>query len=307
MELRLLRSFLVLAEQRHFGRASRALGLSQPALSKQLRQLEEEIGASLLDRSRHGAALTPMGRWFAEEVRLLVRRSDELLLQARRAAGGEVGSLSVGFGIATLELVPALVARFRLSHPGVDVKLREMDTASELEALRRGQLDVGFVRLPVGADLESLPVLEEQMVLVVPGQQGQAGRPASLARFASEPFVMLARERAPRFHDHALELCAAAGFRPRIVQEVSEMPTVLAMVAAGSGVALVPSSVTRMRVGGFSWRTLATASARWTIGAVWLRTGSDRLACDFVQLLRSELSSLRGGRANRLARRLPAQ
>ncbi len=287
MDLRALRSFATLAEQQHFGRAAKALALSQPALSKQLRRLEEEIGAPLLDRGRHGASLTQLGRWFADEARRLIQQADQLLIRSQRAALGEIGLLKVGFGIATLELVPQIIARFRARYPGVDVELHDMPTADQFEALNQGRLDVGFVRLPAGAGLESLRVLDERIVLAQSSTRRRASGAIDLADLAAEPFVMLAC--APHFHAHAMELCAEAGFRPRIVQEVNELTAVLAMVAAGSGVALVPASARRMRPRGVSYHALASRTATWTVGAAWLRRRKDRLLHAFLELVRREV------------------
>src|SRR5262245_31417174 len=128
MELSRLRSFIVLAERLHFGEAARLLHLSQPALIKQIRQLEDEVGAPLFDRGRHGARLTEVGSLFAEEARRLVQQAEAALELGRRAARGEVGRLAIGFGFSTVTLVPRVISKFRLRHPGVEIELRDMST-----------------------------------------------------------------------------------------------------------------------------------------------------------------------------------
>lgn len=290
MEMRLLRSFQVLAEQRHFGRAARALHLSQPALTKQVRQLEEEVGAPLFVRGRHGARLTQLGQLFAEEVAPLLHHSDRVRDRVRRAARGELGELRLGFGIATRLLVPRLVSRFRRAHPQVQVTLRDMSTPAQLDALERGGLDVGFVRLPLDRRLAHIPVVEDRLVLAVP-----EARRAELARrppreLRDEAFVELAAERSPSFHAHVLRVCARYGFRPRVVQSATEFFTVLALVSAGMGIALVPSATIGTRVEGVAYLPLAAPEALWRVGAAWLPGTRNPVRDAFLDLLREELA-----------------
>jgi DNA-binding transcriptional LysR family regulator len=295
MDLRLLRSFQALAEQGHFGRAARALRVSQPALSKQVRQLEEEVGAPLFARGRHGAQLTEVGRMFADEVAPLLRHADRVLERGQRAARGELGVLRLGFGIATRLLVPRLVSRFRSAHPAVQVTLQDMSSPDQLEALAGGALDVGFVRLPVEGPLVHLPVVEDRLVLAVP-----EGRRADLARrapqgLADEPFVELGAARSPSFHAHVLRVCTALGFRPRVAQSATEFFTVLALVAAGMGVAVVPRAVTVTRIEGVTYLPLPVPEARWRVGAAWTPGARSPIRDAFLVLLRETLA--RGGQA----------
>jgi DNA-binding transcriptional LysR family regulator len=290
MEIRLLRSFQVLAEQGNFGRAARALHLSQPALSKQVRQLEEEVGAALFDRGRHGARLTPVGDLLAADVGPLLGHAEGVLQRLRRAARGETGELRLGFGVATRLLVPRLVPRFRRAHPQVDVSLRDMSSPDQLDALERGTLDLGFVRLPVERGLAIFPVVEDRLVLAVP-----EGRRAELARvsprdLADEPFVEIAPSRSSSLHAHVLRVCASYGFRPRVVQSATELFTVLALVAAGMGLAIVPSSVKTSWVDGIAYLGLKNPEARWRVGAAWDPATRKPVRDAFVALLRDDLA-----------------
>jgi len=280
----------VLAEHGHFGRAARSLHLSQPALTKQVQQLEEEVGAPLFVRGRHGAQLTPVGRLFAQEVAPLLRHADRVLDRGRRAARGEVGELRLGFGVATRLLVPRLVTRFRQAHPEVQVTLQDMSTPNQLEALASGTLDVGFVRLPVEGPLAHLPVVEDRLVLAVPEWRAieLASRPSPTLR--GEPFVELGASRSPSFHDHVLRVCDAYGFRPRVAQSATEFFTVLALVAAGMGVAIVPRSVTQTQVEGVVYLPLAVPEARWRVGAAWTLGGPSPARDAFLALLREHLA-----------------
>jgi DNA-binding transcriptional LysR family regulator len=305
MEIRLLRSFQVLAEQRHFGRAAGALHLSQPALTKQVRQLEDEVGAPLFVRGRHGARLTQVGRLFAEEVAPLLQHADRVLDRARRAGRGELGELRLGFGVVTRHLVPRLVSRFRRAHPQVQVTLRDMSTPSQVDALERGTLDVGFVRLPLERRLAHLPVVEDRLVLAVP-----EARRAELARrpprdLRDEAFVELSAERSPSFHAHVLRVCAAYGFRPRVVQVASEFFTVLALVSAGMGVAVVPAATIGTRGEGVAYLPLDVPEARWRVGAAWVPSTRSPVRDAFLDLLRESLARAGAPSGRPLARGSP--
>jgi DNA-binding transcriptional LysR family regulator len=299
MELRLLRSFMALSEFEHFGRASRAIHISQPALTKQVRQLEQEVGGPLFIRGRHGAQLTPVGRLFAAEVGPLLRHADQVLGQVRRASRGEIGELRLGFGIATRLLVPRLVTRFRRLRPGVLVTLQDTSTPLQLEALAEGTLDVGFVRLPVEPPLAHLPVVEERLVLAVPEPRREELARRSPATLAVEPFVELGATRSPSFHAHVLRVCAAYGFRPIVAQSATEFFTVLALVAAGMGVAVVPSAVTTTRVPGVAYLPLAVPEAAWRVGAAWQPAAPSPARDAFLALLKEHLARGRGRQEGR--------
>jgi DNA-binding transcriptional LysR family regulator len=306
MEIRLLRSFQVLAEQGHFGRAARALHLSQPALSKQVRLLEDGLGAPLFVRGRHGAQLTRFGRLFADEVAPLLRHADRVLDRAQRAARGELGELRLGFGITTRLLVPRLVSRFRRAHPQVHVALQDMSSPAQIDALEHGALDVGFVRLPVERPLALLPVVEDRLVLAVP-----EGRRTELARRApqdlrDEAFVELstAPPGSPSYQAHVLRVCARYGFRPRVVQSASDFFTVLALVSAGMGIAVVPRAAAAARVEGVAYLGLDVPEARWRVGAAWMPGKRNAVREAFLSLLRDELGRP-GAPAGRASSRAP--
>jgi len=290
MELTRLRSFIVLAERLHFGEAARLLRLSQPALSKQIRQLEDEVGAPLFDRGRHGARLTEVGRLFAEEARRLVQQAEAALEQGRRAARGEVGRLAIGFGFSTVTLVPRVISKFRLRHPGVEIELRDMSTPEQIDALRAGRIHIGFVRLPAERGLRQLPVLEDRLVLALPAQGKVGYKPGDLSESRDSPFIMLRRGLSLSLYEHTIRLCARYGFHPRVVQEANEFPTVLGLVAAGLGVALVPESQLRTQIEEITIQRIGDRAAHWQVGAAWRREKGSPLTAEFLALLSEELS-----------------
>lgn len=290
MDIRELRSFVLLAGQLHFGRAARLLNLSQPALTKQIRRLEEELGASLFERGRHGTVLSAFGRDFLREARLAVAGFDRLLERAKGAAAGETGTLEIGFGFHTLDLVPPLIVKLRQLAPGIEVGLRDMSTAEQVEALESGRLDLGFVRLPVEKDFRILPVIRDRLVLV---SSPAAPLPAdtALKDCRERAFVSISQERAPGFYGHMLSLCAKHGFHPRVVQQVPEFTTALALVQAGLGVAIIPESVGTSRFPGMRVHPLRDKEAGWAVGAAWRKENTNPALGKFLGLLEAEMKN----------------
>ncbi len=288
MEVHQLRSFVALAERLHFGETAKALHVSQPALTKRLRQLESGVGAPLLERGRHGARLTGVGRLFLPEAQALVQAWDAAERRIQRAAAGDLGTLQVGFGFHTYELVPRVVARLKKAAPGVHVCLRDMSTGEQVAELQAGTLDVGFVRLPVGPGLETLPVVEDELVVAsartLPASPGQF----RLKACAEDPFVLLSRQRSPTFRRHVERLCAKGGFAPRVLQETNDIPTLLALVRAGIGLGFVPLSACRPRPVGIRIHRLRDREACWPVGAAWRAGETSPLRERFLTMLRRE-------------------
>jgi DNA-binding transcriptional LysR family regulator len=278
-----LRSFVVLAEQLHFGKSAKLLNISQPALSKQIRGLEEKIRGPVLVRNRREVRLTAAGTLLYQEGRRVVRDLDALLDAGRSAVTGEAGRLRIGVGISTVHsLVPPALRRFRAAHPKVEVQVGDMSTPRQTEALLAGELDVGFLRLPVeDPQLVVEKVLKERLTIVAPSKF--AG-PLTLKTIAGQPFIMIGREVSRTHYDHCIRVCGGAGFSPRVVQEAKDMFTLLNLVRAGIGVALVPSSAKQMRVTGVKFGHIRNREAEWDIGLAWNRLHESALVKNFVQI-----------------------
>lgn len=289
VELADLSAIVALAESLHFGRAADRLHVSQPALSKRLRKLEDRIGGPLLLRRYRDVRLTEAGRLLAERGRQLLRESEAAVALSQRAARGEAGRLRVGFGIASiLGLLPDVLLRFRRSYPGVQLQLRDMSTPDQIEAIGWGEIDIGFVRLPIADPrLVVRPILDERLVLATGPRSPWAPR-VGLRSVAAEPFIIIARSRSASFYDHALSVCAATGFAPRIVQEANELFTVLSLVGAGLGVSLVPRSAALMHLPNVHFRELTLPEAAWNIGVAWHRDANGvPLVQRFVEMVRA--------------------
>ncbi|TIC82560.1 LysR family transcriptional regulator [Nocardioides sp. GY 10127] len=262
MELRHLRSFVALAEEKHFGRAAARLHLAQPALSQQLRQLEREVGVRLVDRSTRRVELTDAGRLLQQRALDVLADLDRTTDDLAEVAAGRLGRVSVGFvGTATYDVLPRLARLARERLPGVRLDLRgELLAPGLLDAVRERSLDLAVVRPgaePVD-DLEVTPLRTEPFVAVLPAGHPSAGREAvDLAALAEESLVTHPSGHRSAMHERVLAACRAAGFSPREVLEVSETATLVVFVAAGMGVALVPASVQALRVDGVAYVPLA--------------------------------------------------
>jgi DNA-binding transcriptional LysR family regulator len=265
-------AIVVLAETLHFGRAAERLHVSQPALSKRVRRMEERVGGPLMVRGYRDVRLTEAGRLLAGRARHLLHDSAATFALSQRAARGEAGLLRIGFGIASiLGLLPAVLLRFRRDFPDVELQLRDMSTPEQIGALDEGTIDVGFVRLPVSDNrLQMRPVIHERLVAALGPRSPWTPRLA-LRSVAAEPFIIIARARSASFYDHALSICAASGFAPRVVQEANELFTVLSLVGAGLGVSLVPRSAALMRLPGVRFREVNLPEAAWNIAIAWRR------------------------------------
>ena len=284
-----LHSLVVLADELHFGRASKRLFVSQPALSKQIRRLEEKVGGALFTRTRRKVEITEAGRVLLAGADKVLREDEAALNLAKEAVLGRAGTLRIGFGIASVsEILPRTILRFRKTYSQVELKMRDMSTPAQIAALVEGSIDIGIVRLPIAhTELDSLPLFHEQLVVATSGSLSYNSR-QGLAALRNQPFVFFPRATSATLHDHVLGLCRGAGFSPTIVQEASELFTILNLVRAGLGVSLVPSAARRMGVPGVRFHDLGLPEAKWRIGIAWNRL-SDKaeLISRFVATTRS--------------------
>jgi LysR family transcriptional regulator, benzoate and cis,cis-muconate-responsive activator of ben and cat genes len=246
IEIRHLRYFLAVADELHFGRAARRVGIAQPALSQQIRKLEAEIGAELFHRTKREVMLSAAGQALLRHARHALEDVVAGTEAARRAARGEIGSLTVGFvETAASTIVPRAVRRFRDERPDVGLTLRELSVDAQVEGLRSGALDIGIVRPPVDAnELRFERVLDEPLVVAVPdGHRLAVRRRIAPRALAEEPLVLLARSSVPGLYDQVIGLCEEHSGAARIAQEASSIQAVLGLVAAGLGVSVLPASV----------------------------------------------------------------
>jgi DNA-binding transcriptional LysR family regulator len=285
-ELRQLRYFVAVAERLHFGHAAAALHISQPPLSRAIRELEARVGARLLARSRRRVELTAEGSRFLGDAKHLLAQLERAVLEVRAMAAGSLGRLRLGFvSLADYSVLPGLLKSFRAARPGVALSLREMLSPEQAAALAAGELDFGLLLPPVqGSDLEHLVMQRERFVAVLPAVHRLARRRMRLAvrDLAEEPFVMVPRELAPGLHDIVTSLAARAGFAPRVAQEAIQMQTVVSLVSSGLGVALVPASIANLGRRGVAYRELADPHPRLELWLAWRRGAPGAAGRDFL-------------------------
>jgi DNA-binding transcriptional LysR family regulator len=274
VELRLLRSFVVVAEEMSFTAAARRLHIAQPPLSMQIRRLEEELGVKLFDRSRRTISLTAAGEALLAETRPLLVQVEQTLNAARRADQGEVGRLSIGFTPAASNgVLPHQLREFHDLYPGVELFLREMRPDSLVLGLAERNLDVCFLYLPFSDPRFHTRVVErDSLVAALPSDHPLAtGRGAlRLERLAGEPFVLPSRHGMPGLRGRVLAACREAGFEPETIhQDVWLSQTILGLVASGLGVALLPRSVERLQRAGVVTRRLRGLEDEVELGALW--------------------------------------
>jgi DNA-binding transcriptional LysR family regulator len=258
MELRHIRYFLAVAEERNFTRAAARVGIGQPPLSQQIRDLEREVGTPLFRRIPSGAELTEAGRAFLEEALTILRHAEEAKTAARRAARGETGTLRVGFtGSAAFNpIVPSAIRAFRRAYPGVALVLEEANTLRLLERLEGGELDAVFIRPgrtdPEGVRLSRLG--EEPMLIVMPSNHLLASRRRlPLSALSGESFVLFPRAVGLSLYDEVISACQRAGFEPVLGQEAPQISSVVNLVAAELGVSVVPASISQLKVAGVEY------------------------------------------------------
>jgi DNA-binding transcriptional LysR family regulator len=260
LDARRLSYFIAVAETLHFRKAAERLHIAQPALSQQVRRLEEDLGCRLLRRDRRRVELTAAGLALLESGRRALAQMARAGEAAKRAAASQGVMLRVGcLSPAAFAVVPDVLRRLRHEHPSVDVALREADTITLLEDVRLGLIDVAFVRGPItwpGVRIDTLR--REPLVVVLPSHHRLAKRTrVPLAALADEPFIGFPRDTAPSLHDAITSLCLDTGFTPSFVTEASEWYTIVSLVAAETGIALLPASVRAFRNRGAVYRPIA--------------------------------------------------
>lgn len=303
MELRHVRAFVAVAERLHFRRAAEALRISQPALSSQIRALEADVGTRLLDRTTHQVALTAAGRRLLGDGRRLLRAAEDAALAARRQAAGEIGEITLGFVPSlTYHLLPLLLRRFRQAMPEVELRLREMDTAQQIEALIGHRLDLGFIGLGLTHETEDLQLAlvgEEQLVAVLADDHPLLRRrrtTLALRELAETPLYLAARESAPLFNPWIVVLCQQAGFQPRIAREEGQPATTISYAAAGLGATILPAQYARLRPPGVSFVPLARPVPRYRYFAAWAESHAHPARARFIELARATVAAARPAR-----------
>jgi DNA-binding transcriptional LysR family regulator len=285
VELRHLRYFVAVAEERHFGRAARRLHIAQPPLSQQIRVLERDLGVTLLHRTSRRVLLTDAGRAFLVEARSTLAQAARATEVASRAAGGEIGQLMIGhMASAELNVFPRLLPVFRKRYPGIELTFQLLGVGEQFEMLRTGEIHVGFLRLPASdRTLTVKPLVREPLVIALPERHSLARRRSlSLRALRGERLLLFPRTHAPGYYDLLVAICRQAGLQPMIVQETRHLHTVLSLVATGHGVSLVPKCVARLGRPGIVCRAVRPSPRDTEIGIAYDPMAPSALARTFV-------------------------
>lgn len=289
MELRHLKYFIALAEELHFGRAAKRLGMSQPPLSQQIKQLEEEIGVVLLKRTKRQVALTAAGEVFLGEARKSLAQASHAVQAAQRAARGEIGQLSVGFvSSAVYGKVPSIFSLMRSRYPGVSLLLQDLTSEEQVEALKVNRIDVGLVRPPV-VDAEALAmrvIWQEALMVALPeGNPLTRQEEIAIEELAEESFIQIPRHVAPGYYDQCIRICARAGFSPKIVQEARTTPTIVSLIAGGMGVSILPASLLSLQRSGVVYRPLQKPAPTTDMAVIWRPADKSPTLRSFLEII----------------------
>lgn len=281
MDMRHLNYFIAVAEEENIGRAARRLNISQPPLTRQIHQLEDELGVMLFVRTPRGVEMTEAGVLLLEQARNIRTLVDQTIEQTQRAGQGRLGRLDIGiFGSAILDVVPKLLMAFHSQYPGVRVVLHTMSKAEQIEALRQRRISVGFNRLLTPLeDIEVRPVLTESLLVALQADHPMAAREkVSFSELAGHPMVLFPTGGRPSFIDKVISLFGEVRVPLTISQEVGDVVTALALVSAGMGFCLVPESATVLQFRNVVYRPLADAPANGIVDLSCIYRKDDRSA-----------------------------
>ncbi|HYQ39537.1 MAG TPA: LysR substrate-binding domain-containing protein [Pseudomonas sp.] len=301
MDLRHLRYFIAVAEEQNIGRAATRLHMSQPPLTRQIQQLEEELGVQLFVRTPRGMELTPAGELLLEEARNIRAVVEQATERTQRAGQGKLGRLDIGiFGSAVLDLIPKILGEFRAAYPEVKVVLHSMHKGEQIEALRQRRISLGFNRLlsPL-PDIAAELVATESLLLAVNESHPLARESVvPFAALAEHPLVLFPTGSRPSFIDRVLGLCQQVGFVPQVSQEVGDTVTAISLVASGFGACLVSESTAALSLPGVVYRPLSDLpeNARIDLSCIYRADDHSPILTSFLEVVRA-FRKRRGGEA----------
>jgi len=291
IELRHLRYFLAVAETLHFSKAAHRLGMAQPPLSQQIKRLEQLVGHRLFDRTTRGVKLTLAGQLLADRARSTLEKVQDDLQQVRRLGRGEEGTLTVGFsGSVMFAELPAAIESYRRRYPKVELRLRELPTYAQIPALLDGTLDLALMRDGDPTEgIQMTTMFKEPYIAVLPeGHALARKRSLRVGDLRDQPFILFARRMGALAFDRTMACCERNGFRPNIVQDAPQWPTLVRLVAAGLGVSLAPACVANVTILGTVYRDVH-APCRTSVD-LGVKLGSDKtLTKNFIEIARRHL------------------
>ncbi|ATM98954.1 MULTISPECIES: LysR family transcriptional regulator [Proteus] len=295
MDTRLLNAFVVLAETEHFGEASSKLCISQPALTKQIKTLESQLGVTLFQRGRHGAKLTPEGQYLLSQSQSVLREARILEKQARQLSAPQKVELYAGFGLSSLNFITPLLAKFNRVHPDITVHIDDMPSNTMEDKLLLGELDLAFSRLPVTEPLKSISLVQERLMLAIPTQTIMVleADDDPLHYFNTLGLIQLSPEKGKKLYQQIHDFLKHHQIKPRVLQQSQDIQTQLALVAAGLGMALVPKSAElicdKQKV---TLLPLSGLYTQWEIGVIWNNNIQNKDRDIFIKIISEEINKI---------------
>lgn len=290
IELRQLSYFVAVAEELHFGRAANKLNMTQPPLSQAIQGLEAQLGAQLFTRTTRRIELSAAGLALLPEAKRLLQQALALPELTQAAAQGKTGELALAFiSVADYSILPPALRQFTSAYPQVNIRLREATSDLQYELLAQSEIDLGFLIPPIPAHLQQVlayrKLSSEALMMAIPESEAQRKAKTNLATYKDLPLILFPRKIAPALHDTILTCFRDAGLTPRISQEAIQMQTIIALVSANLGMALVPASMSKLKRDGVVYLPLSTTPAELEIGVAWRKDNASPVLRAFLNQL----------------------
>lgn len=290
MELRHLRYFVAVAEELHFNRAAERLHMAQPPLSQQIKHLETELGVELFHRrTKRQVQLTEAGRVLLQAAYQILAQLEQAVCDTQRTGRGETGTLIIGFTSSVVyDVLPAILYQFRQRFPQVDLVLQELTTTQQEEALHHQRIEVGFCHPPLKDNSLRLEyILQEPLIVALPESHPLAAEATiSVRSLADESFILFPRHLGPGLYDQIVNFCEQADFRPKVMQEAIQMQTIIGLISAEMGIALVPASLQNLQRVGVVYKPLQPATLQVETAMVWRSDSTSSVLREFLEVVR---------------------
>ncbi len=289
MEFRHFRYFIMVAEEQNFSRAAERLNIAQPPLSQQIRDLEEELGFLLFDRSKRQLQLTQAGQWFLERAYRIFNQLETAKEEARKISQGQIGQLAIGYvNFAFYTLAIDIIKIFRSDFPNVKLVLRELLTSEQFAALPTSEIDLGIAIMPIKNENLAFEVISyDKFVIVLPENHPMADKPClHLEDLANEQFIMMPRQVKSIFADKVWGMCQRAGFVPKVSQEIIQMSSGISMVAAGVGIGIMPACVQNSGTKGVVFKPVYSGAAEIDLAVVWRKSDTSPVLHAFLNVVK---------------------
>jgi len=288
MEFRHLKYLLAVGKELHFAKAAEKLFITQPALSKQIMQLEDELGTKLLNRTKRSVSLTPAGKYLMDEAEYIINHLNRVVDATKRKGEGEAGEIRVGFvGSAMQSIIPELLEQMSKIHPNIHASLDELDNKDQLDAIARDKLDIGFVRLEsVHKGFEQRVVLEDSFSLVVSNKHAvQPQNFKSLDQFKDEQFILFSNDYSQEYYDNIMSIFTDHGFEPKVSHRSVQANSIFRLVERQLGVAIVPTALQGGLDLGLSFISLNHLPQRTKLIAIWSDDNRNEALSNFLALM----------------------